>query len=259
MATETNVMGRANRVPPLGTVLRLCWKDVQAYKGWILLSLSAYVLFASLTVVLERSLDVWCIVILFILVEGFMRNEDKHQGERLFASLPSKRSWYVLSRYVSSLFIILSIILLSLVAVMLLKQMLPVSYFEGHTVLTLRTVIIVVFLYYMFISVAFTLYFRFGYLGYPRSILVNLFAAALLWGMVSGVMFLAVALKTGDWGFSQYTAKKGMILSIAVGIFNRGIRLFGEPLVLLVLGVITAAVLTVSILWSLRVYKKRDL
>jgi hypothetical protein len=201
----------------------------------------------------------WSFVFSFFLIEGLLRFEDKSNAKTLICSLPVRRSAVVLGRYLSSLFFILLIFIIFGLTVFLLNAVLPEYISNSKEIVIIPSLLAAFWGYYLFVSVNLFIYFRFGYLGYPRNVLIGFLSTALTGTIFLGIVYILISLGTGSWSISKFLNGTRGSFTLVNGIINSGIEVLGQPVFILISGLFLAGMVMASISLSIKYFRVRDL
>jgi ABC-2 type transport system permease protein len=154
--------------------------------------------------------------------------DDRHKTESLYCSLPVKRHHIVLGRYLFAVVIIISVSLLTL-ALFGLKNTIFADGVDNPSYW--KTAVMIHFFLTLFISILYPFYFKFG----AQLELAKGKAIAAVLGII------------------------GLLALIPVAATYLNIKLSVTPQSTVYGGLIAAAILAVSALWSIKIFKRREL
>jgi len=149
--------------------------------------------------------------------------------------------------------------ILSYISVLLLNTLLPMVLRGAGKLLTTQQVFAILFIYVLFAAVSFLIYFRFGYLGYPGGIIVDILVTIVTAIFTCGFIYVIVSLRSGSWELVQYKGKAGLVDGFINGVSGKAASLVGEQIFFVFLSLLLAAVIYTAINFSIKYYKKRDL
>lgn len=239
-------------------ILRLCLKDISVNRGMFLLACGTYFCFSSLCFGIQNEFDVFFVIFPIFMLDGLMRNEDRYNVEGLFCSLPVKRAAVVFARYVTSLLILIVFIVLSYLSILLIRAVLPPSSYKTAQVGNVKLLFVALFIYTMFVSVSVYNYSRFGHMGFLKGRIFNgiltIVACAIPWG----VLYVISSLYSGSWELVQYAGPSELYNRFVIGVAAKTIYVFGKSFIFIALSVFMGAFIAVSLMLSIKYYKKRD-
>jgi hypothetical protein len=193
---------------------------------------------------------------IFIVTLILMYTDEKYKTGSLYCSLPVKRSVIVLARYVSLLFIILAGIGLVVLFTFLLKKVWPIGFPPPPEGWALINWFNVLFPLALIFSIFFPLYFKFGY---SKGVIWGFISVAVLGFLLVGLFYVIVSIKSGSWGFAQYTAgKENLVLAFITGVMGQVVGIFGKQNLLTFLSLLIIPLVYVSIMLSVKFYSKRE-
>lgn len=240
-------------------MLRLCLKDMSANKGVFLAVSGMYFVLSFIVLGIDKQFDViFALFLSVFLVESLMQKDDRHKVEGLFCSLPVKRSAVVFARYLSSLLIVIALTGVTYLSVLVAHAVMPANIFHTGQGIRAWLVFLAVYLFVMFVSVSFHNHFRFGYTGYPMGLVINCVIASAVAAIPWGILYVFASLYSGSWELVQHMGKAGDIGGFILGVSIKTIGVLGERFFFIALTIFLTAFIVISIILSIKSYKKRD-
>lgn len=239
-------------------VLTLCLKALKVHKGLICLVFGIFFIWSVLTLYLNNSINVAYIVFPIVLLEGLLLREDNYKTDSLFCSLPIHRASLVLSRYLTAVLVLAAVLCVTYLSVLTIKAVpLPGSETPARLI-TGSLVLVLIFIYTVFAGVILHNNFRFGFLGYPKALMIDIFVGLVILALTWGALYSAASLVGNSWELASYLKVHGF-MGYFDGITIKCMVVFGKNGYLTILSVLIPVVFVISGMLSIKYFKRRDL
>ena len=240
--------------PPIRHVFCVFLKDLRVARRWLLIITPFYLVYAATFFRITTLYLMVNMLNTFLLAMGVTIIDDYHKAHTLLCSMPVRRRTLVAARYSSSILILILGMGACFAYGLLLDRFVTIDYGSFDLSLVGNAIVpylaVTVFLLCLF----FPFYFRFGIL--KGAIVFTISVTALIVLSVGSVSLLkAIGIESvGTWGQSISQSRGMAIFSIVSRMRDE----MGLPLFVPLVGVFLGAVLTISVLLSVRYYEKRE-
>ena len=238
-------------------MLKLSLQKLFTFKILISIILAAFIILSSITFILTSRLELFWLLFCISIIESLNYFENKYKINQLYCSLPIKRESIVLANFLSGYIILIILIGLSFLVAVFMKLIFPIDLFVNNDMAILENFMYFILLYSIYISVTFTIYFKYGYITYPSGILLNVSVSLLISMLFLSILYIFNSINSGIWAMEQFQNSRGLIIGFIIGVLKRSEMILGKQNLYIIFCVFIIFILVVSIKLSIVFFKKK--